>query len=256
MIYTKDAEFSFDKANRLIEDSIRPTKTFFGKVEYTKKGKGGLYGVIKEQGNYTIKINNRNDSANLAENFTYIDSFETRKKYQRKTLQEAIKYVNLLINEEKYVVDVPVARSEEADVPEMPSMPTGDMPMDSGDTAAMDGEDMGLGGEDGAVDEKTANEDQEEMQSMTGKLAQNLRQEIGDGNETFTVGMFKSILAAAKGLSPENKEKIAAKAEEVLNVENESENAGEDQPIQQESIVVERTTVGAFKKMLKEHYKK
>jgi len=229
MINSINEEKQFQKANDLF-DKMDRTKTREGRatvVEYTKKGDNATFGVVREGSQYTIKVTNKKSSVLVAEDFDYIESYEARKRFQRTTLQEAIKYLHLYLNEEKYVVDVPVV-TQTAPAPE----PEMDMPTDGGmdETPPMDGEmgdemDANMDGEMG--DEGAGSDDQKEIQKMTGKLAQELRQEIADGNGPFTVGMFKSLIAPAKDLTPDLKSKVMDKAQEVLSDEG-NENGGED----------------------------
>lgn len=228
MIYNREEEDSFKKTSKMFEDISNQKQSIpsIGKLEFTKKNKSGvIFGIIKEQGHYTIKVNCKQNQ-DLTD-FQYIDGFESRKKYQRNTLQESIKQVYLLLNENKYVVDVPVVREP---APEMPQVPAGNSFEDNGDMGAMGDDPSGDGelGGDMAADAPAGTDEEKEMQQMTGKLAQDFREEIAADNEDFTVGMFKSIIAAGKNLSPENKQEVMSKAEEVLSPEEGSE---EEQPV-------------------------
>lgn len=226
---TINEERNFDKANNLFDKlSVNSKPNTGNSVEYTKKLNNRVLGIVKENSEYTIKIAEKKSGQLIAEDFQYINGYEDRKRFQRKTLQEAIKYLHLYLNEDQYVLDVPVPTAP-APTPE-PQLP----PMDNPQDAPVDGEvpaDDTTGAPDG---EAASNDDQQEMQKLTGTLAQDLRQEIQSGDENFTVGMFKSILAAAKDLSPDNKEKIMNKAEEVLAPEEgEPQDGQNDTPQQQ-----------------------
>lgn len=233
MIYNREEEDSFKKTTKLFENisSKKQSIPSIGKLEFTKKNRNGVvFGVIKEQGHYTIKVNCKQNQ-NLAD-FEYIDGYESRKKFQRNTLQESIKQVFLLLNEDKYVVDVPVVREP---APEIPQVPAGNSFEDAGDMGINNDNPSGDGELEGdvATDAPAGTDVEKEMQQMTGKLAQDFREEIASDNEDFTVGMFKSIIAAAKNLSPENKQKVMSKATEVLSPEEEQPVDGEqsDMPI-------------------------
>lgn len=223
MITIKE-EKNFNKANTLFDKLSVSSKPNSGSsVEFTKKLNNRVLGVIKENSLYTIKIAEKKSGKLIAEDFQYINGYEDRKRFQRKTLQEAIKYLHLYLNEDQYVLDVPVPNQPAPSPTPAPEMP----PMDNPQDAPLDGE---MPTEDGMAPEggdSPSNDNQQEMQKLTGTLAQDLRQEIQGGDENFTVGMFKSILAAAKELSPENKEKVMNKAEEVLGAE---EQQSEPQP--------------------------
>jgi hypothetical protein len=127
------------------------------------------------------------------------------------------------LNEEKYVVDVPVV-TQQTPAPEIPAI---DNPqdMDADSPEGMGDENMDMSN-DTEVDGEAEDDDQKEIQKMTGKLAQDLRQEIQDGKEEFTVGMFKSIIAAAKDLPSDLKSEVMGKAQEVLSSEEGAEAAG------------------------------
>lgn len=217
---TINEERNFNKTNNLFDKLSSSSKSTAGNsVEFTKKLNNRVLGIIKENSFYTIKIAEKKSGQLIAEDFQYINGYEDRKRFQRKTLQEAIKYLHLYLNEDQYVLDVPVPQPAPAPTP-APELP----PMDNPQDAPVDGEMPA--DETGATEgDAPSNDDQQEMQKLTGTLAQDLRQEIQGGDENFTVGMFKSILAAAKELSPENKEKIMNKAEEVLGGETPEDGA-------------------------------
>lgn len=251
MINSINEEKQFQKANDLF-DKMDRTKTREGRatvVEYTKKGDNATFGVVREGSQYTIKVTNKKSPVLVAEDFDYIESYEARKRFQRTTLQEAIKYLHLYLNEEKYVVDVPVV-TQTAPEPEMdaPQMDGG-----MGETPPMDGEmgdemDANMDGEMG--DEGAGSDDQKEIQKMTGKLAQELRQEIADGNGPFTVGMFKSLIAPAKDLTPDLKSKVMDKAQEVLS--GDEEGGGDTENAEMDAM---NETIMNLKKLLSEEKK-
>lgn len=251
MINSINEEKQFQKANDLF-DKMDRTKTREGRatvVEYTKKGDNATFGVVREGSQYTIKVTNKKSPVLVAEDFDYIESYEARKRFQRTTLQEAIKYLHLYLNEEKYVVDVPVV-TQTAPEPEMDA-PQMDGGMD--ETPPMDGEmgdemDTNMDGEMG--DEGAGSDDQKEIQKMTGKLAQELRQEIADGNGPFTVGMFKSLIAPAKDLTPDLKSKVMDKAQEVLS--GDEEGGGDTENDEMEAM---NETIMNLKNLLSEEKK-
>lgn len=250
MINSINEEKQFQKANDLF-DKMDRTKTREGRatvVEYTKKGDNATFGVVREGSQYTIKVTNKKSPVLVAEDFDYIESYEARKRFQRTTLQEAIKYLHLYLNEEKYVVDVPVV-TQTAPVPE----PEMDMSTDGGmdETPPMDGEMDGEMGDEGAEGaEGAGSDDQKEIQKMTGKLAQELRQEIADGNGPFTVGMFKSLIAPAKDLTPDLKSKVMDKAQEVLS--GDEEGGGDTENDEMEAM---NETIMNLKNLLSEEKK-
>ena len=178
MINSLNEEKQFQKANDLF-DKMDRTKTREGKatvIEYMKKSDNATFGIVREGSQYTIKVTDKKSSVLVAEDFNYVDGYEARKRFQKNTLQEAIKYLHLYLNEEKYVVDVPVV-TQTAPAPEQE--PEMDMPTDGGmdETPPMDGEMDGEMGDEGAEEtEGAGSDDQKEIQKMTGKLAQELRQ--------------------------------------------------------------------------------
>lgn len=226
MINSINEEKEFQKANNLFEkmESKKKRSDNGTVVEYTKKNDDATFGIVKEGSLYTIKVSGKKNPVLVAEDFDYVEGYEARKRFQRSTLQEAIKYLHLYLNEEKYVVDVPVV-TQQTPAPEIPAI---DNPQDMGADSAdgMDDENMDVSN-DTEVDGEAEDDDQKEIQKMTGKLAQDLRQEIQDGKEEFTVGMFKSIIAAAKDLPSDLKSEVMGKAEEVLSSEEGAEAAGE-----------------------------
>jgi len=248
MINSINEEKQFQKANDLF-DKMDRTKTREGRatvVEYTKKGDNATFGVVREGTQYTIKVTNKKSPVLVAEDFDYIESYEARKRFQRTTLQEAIKYLHLYLNWEKYVVDFPFV-TQTAPAPE----PKMDIPTDGGmdETPPVDGEMYAnMDGEMG--DEGAGSDDQKEIQKMTGKLAQELRQEIADGNGPFTVGMFKSLIAPAKDLSPDLKSKVMDKAQEVLS--GDEEGGGDTENDEMEAM---NETIMNLKNLLSEEKK-
>lgn len=255
MINSINEEKQFQKANDLF-DKMDRTKTREGRatvVEYTKKGDNATFGVVREGSQYTIKVTNKKSPVLVAEDFDYIESYEARKRFQRTTLQEAIKYLHLYLNEEKYVVDVPVV-TQTAPEPEMDA-PQMDGGMD--ETPPMDGEmgdEMGANMDGEMGDEGAGSDDQKEIQKMTGKLAQELRQEIADGNGPFTVGMFKSLIAPAKDLTPDLKSKVMDKAQEVLSGDDNAQD-GDNNDTEGAEMDAMNETIMNLKKLLSEEKK-
>lgn len=220
---------SFNKTQKLMESMSSDKKELsLGKIfQITKVNENTTYGVLKENASYVIKKIQKGKPL-IAENFEYIDGYEARRGYTRDTLQECIKYMHLLINESKYVLPVtnptpvniePPQNDFEVPNEEEVSPEPSDNPEIDGDITPQS-------------DENSSQEDT--LSSDTGKLAQELRTKIESGEEKLTVGSFKSILAAAKNLSPESKEEVLNKANDVLSTENEgnqeaspAENIGE-----------------------------
>jgi len=225
MINSINEEKEFQKANNLFEkmESKKKRSDNGTVVEYTKKNDDATFGIVKEGSLYTIKVSGKKNPVLVAEDFDYVEGYEARKRFQRSTLQEAIKYLHLYLNEEKYVVDVPVV-TQQTPAPEIPAI---DNPQDMGADSpeGMGDENMDMSN-DTEMDGEAEDDDQKEIQKMTGKLAQDLRQEIQDGKEEFTVGMFKSIIAAAKDLPSDLKSEVMGKAQEVLSSEEGAEAAG------------------------------
>lgn len=212
----------FKKTQKLFEQFSNKSSPSNTTVEYVKKDGDSTFGIIKEQGSYIIKTSNKKSTKLFANDFEYIGGFGDKKKFQRKTLQEAIKYLHLFINEDKYTLEVPVPPAPTPVAPE-PAMPVTDTAPE--DSAPIEGEG------DATVDgDNPEGDQQKEIQQLTGKLGQDLRQEIQggeEGGEKFTVGMFKAILAAAKDLSPESKEEVMQKAQEILSPDENAEQQGE-----------------------------
>lgn len=221
MIYTVNEQNDFKKSEKLFEQFSAPVShSKHTNVEFMKKNGDTVFGIVKEFGQYVVKSTNKKSAKLFAEDFNYLEGYENRKKQQRKTLQEAIKYLHLIINEDKYVLDVPAPAPPPQPAPPMPVDSTPDAPIEP--DGSQDAElDSGAEG-----DEPAKSDDEKEIQQLTGTLAQDLRTQIDDDNEKFTVGMFKSIIAAAKNLSPESKNEVMNKAEEVLNAD---ENADQSQ---------------------------
>lgn len=215
---------NFEKVNKIFskipENSHRSSS---GSVEYVKKLKNVSFGIIKENSFYTIKISNKKNDVLLSEDFNYINGYEDRKRFQRKTLQEAIKYLHLVLNEDKYVLDVPVPSQPENVEPE-PEISPMDNPQEPEldiDQNEMDGENEmeDTGDEDQNLDD--VEDDGKEIQQLSGKLSQIIRQQIDAGEESLTVGAIKSILSSGKKLSTDSKEEVLKKAENVLKSEDE-----------------------------------
>jgi hypothetical protein len=238
-------ESRLNKANKLFEQLESKQKSGKGTfVEYTKKVENKTFGIVKESTLYTIKVCDNKTGTLVAEDFSYIDGFGNRKRFQRDTLQEAIKYLHLYLNEDKYVLDIPVVNAGQ------PEMPEGGLDGEMEDKEKMDpemGDEMEMDGdsemedsdsEEGADDSEMEDVDSEEgaegdddplkdMQSMTGKLTQELRSQISAGKGTTTVGIFKSILAAGKNLETKDKEEVLDKAEDVLKADDKAESLDE-----------------------------
>jgi hypothetical protein len=155
-----------------------------------------------------------------------------------------IKYLHLYLNEDKYVLDIPVVNAGQ------PEMPEGGLDGEMENKEKMDpemGDEMEMDGdsemedsdsEEGADDSEMEDVDSEEgaegdddplkdMQSMTGKLTQELRSQISAGKGTTTVGIFKSILAAGKNLETKDKEEVLDKAEDVFKTDDKAESLDE-----------------------------
>lgn len=225
MIYTINEQNNFKKTEKLFEHFSKPSSpSTYTNVEFVKKNGNTTFGIVKESGQYIVKSTNKKSATLFAEDFNYLEGYENRRKQQRKTLQEAIKFLHLIINEDKYVLDVPNP------TPQQPAPAPSPMPTDSTPDAPIEPD----GSQDAELDAGAEGEtpaesdDEKEIQKLTGTLAQDLRTQIDSDNEQFTVGMFKSIIAAAKNLSPENKTEVMNKAEEVLN--QEEDNQGEASP--------------------------
>lgn len=223
----------FSKTQNLME-SMSSTKSnpHLGKIlQIVKVNEDVSFGVLKENTSYVIKKIQKGKPL-IAESFEYINGYEGRKNYTRNTLQECIKYMHLLINESKYVLPVanptPQGNSDYEQPEEMSSPQENDMPPESGDQG-----DMGMGDENVSGDVVNADGEEDTLASDTGKLAQELRTKIESGEEQLTVGSFKSILAAAKNLSPENKEELLNKATDVLSTDENQPQAPEPQQDQQ-----------------------
>lgn len=233
-------ESKLNKANKLFDQLEKKQNAGKGTfVEYTKKVDNKTYGIVKESTLYTIKVCDKGSGTIVAEDFNYIDGFGNRKRFQRGTLQEAIKYLHLYLNEDKYVLDIPVVTPE---VPQSDNVEGLDGEMEMGDEKApapemdadMEGdsdiENIDMGDEDaegeaeGQEDESGEGEDDiKDMQRMTGKLSQDIRTQITDGKGKMTVGMFKSILAAGKDLDDKSKKEVMKKAEDVFDISDEEE---------------------------------
>ena len=228
-------ESKLNKANKLFDQLEKKQNTGKGTfVEYTKKVDDKTYGIVKESTFYTIKVCDKGSGTIVAEDFNYIDGFGNRKRFQRGTLQEAIKYLHLYLNEDKYVLDIPVVTPE---VPQSDNVEGLDGEMEMGDEKApapemdadMEGDsdikniDMGDEDAEGEAEGGEGEDDIKDMQRMTGKLSQDIRTQITDGKGKMTVGMFKSILAAGKDLDDKSKKEVMKKAEDVFDVSDDEE---------------------------------
>ena len=242
MIYSIQDNEDLQRANSLfdkINESSSNKQSQASKVEFVKQNGDITFGVIKEHGVYTVKASRSKNSKIIAEDFNYIKGFQQRKSFQRGSLQEAIKLLHLYINEEKYVVDVPLPDNygqESAPIentPQVPEMPLDQQRADSGANMPVNNADAPMDDVEGAVDGGT--DQQKEMQQLTGTLAQDLRTEIQKDNAQFTVGMFKSIIAAAKDLPQEQKQEVLNKAQEVLNGDKNAEQEQPSAPEQQQA---------------------
>lgn len=227
MIHSNSEE-RFNRANNLFDKISKDKKRIneqFGVVEYSKKVGDKTFGIIKENNLYTVKFANNKNSKILSEEFQYLNGYEDRKRFQRVTLQEAIKLLHLHLNEDRYVVDVPVpTEPEPVTEPQIP-------PMDNPTDADLNGseeetpsnpnnmDDMENDGDADMTGDNGETDDEKEIQKMTGKLAADLREKIDKGDAEFTVGIFKSIIAAAKKLPEDKQEEIKSKVEDVFSGE-------------------------------------
>lgn len=227
MIHSNSEE-RFNRANNLFDKISKDKKRIneqFGVVEYSKKVGDKTFGIIKENNLYTVKFANNKNSKILSEEFQYLNGYEDRKRFQRVTLQEAIKLLHLHLNEDRYVVDVPVpTEPEPVTEPQIPPMDNPSMDVPPMDNPPDTEEETPFNPTNNDEDMDNNSDDEEkEIQKMTGKLAADLRKKIDDGDAEFTVGIFKSIIAAAKKLPENEKTEIKNKIEDVLNGEESDE---------------------------------
>ncbi len=196
---------SYTKLNNLMEGAKLPVQRESVKIEYLKhSGYGKTYAIIKEQNLYVVKESEK--PSNFAKSDLKNIETTSKTRFHKQTLQEAIKVLNMYINETKYVLNVPNPQ---------PAQPTQNevQPSDvSGEFNDIEDDDNM---EQQLPDENNEG-DGEDIQQLTGKLTAEIRKMIDAGREEPTVGAFKSVLSSAKGLSDENKDELMGKAKSVL----------------------------------------
>lgn len=68
-------------------------------IELTKKGPDGkIYGIVRENHEYYIKISKKQDKSLVAEDFSYIGGLQNKKQEAYSTYAKAIKHLNLKFN--------------------------------------------------------------------------------------------------------------------------------------------------------------
>ena len=251
--YMKNTEYlddnkKFDKTQKLFESFKSPSTSKSGsKVEHVQRDGRITYGIIREKSDYVIKITESTNSNLVAEDFKDIPTKDRKRQFHKSTLQEAIKYTQLLINEARYVLKIPAPQAPAQTEPPMDQnmdAPSDDSMDSSGD---MPNDQTNDGGGDMNSSDTAPTEDGEDdgIDSLTGKLTADIRKEIQNDNEEITVGAFKSILAAAKNLNADNKKEILDKAEDVLKPKDDTENGDQQQtPNNDEKPVNEEAGLG------------
>jgi hypothetical protein len=264
---SKMIDEQLERANSLfskLNENINSLTNKKGKVEFKRKfDNSKTLGIIKENAQYIIKIAESTTNTNIADTYDYIGGYEMRKKFSRPTLQEAIKHLFSLINEQNYVMNIPVVNQKDDS-----DMNDDDFEMDGNDDMGADGldgqmddmgdedmgdEDMGdedMGDEDMSDedmgDEDMGDEDVDtlEIQKMTGKLAQMLRDKVGD-DPSAVIGAIKSILSVGSSLDDEGKGEVTNKFEDVfgeddgLDVDDDMDMEGDDMGMEGDDMDME-----------------
>jgi hypothetical protein len=229
-----------DKLKRILELAYykenKNKSNTANKPELVKEGVNGVYGIVKEKDGYYVK-KGLNESA-----LEYIGGIFMKNKNKFTSYAEALKRLELIKSQElqeatKYVLKTNTPKSEEpmpspamddapaapAPAPEAPAPAPEDGSAPESDPLSMSGEESPepsdepeMGGEEGGEEGgESAPEHMKEVQRLSGKLGQAIR-DVNDKMESDDVKYVINMLLSAvdiEKLSEEDKEEIVDRFE-------------------------------------------